>query len=118
GYWRFTPGQRRGLGVTAAEPFYALRTEPRRNAVVVGPRESLAAATVTVAGRLYVTVERCTAKLRARSEPVPARVRPTPRGFRLELDRPVHGVARGQTAVLYDEGAVVGAGTIRSIGAA
>ena len=24
GYWRFTPGQRRGLGVSAAEPLYAL----------------------------------------------------------------------------------------------
>ena len=30
GYWRFTPGQRRGLGVAAAEPLYALRTEPAR----------------------------------------------------------------------------------------
>ena len=26
GHWRFTPGQRRGLGVAAAEPLYALRT--------------------------------------------------------------------------------------------
>ena len=25
GYWRFTPGQRRGLGVAAAEPLYAIR---------------------------------------------------------------------------------------------
>ena len=33
-------------------------------------------------------------------------------GFRLELDQPAYGVAPGQAAVLYDEGAVVGAGTI------
>ena len=118
GYWRFTPGQRRGLRVTTGEPLYALRTEPRRNAVVVGPRAALAAATLTAAGRLHTGVERCTAKLRSRSDAVPARVSPTQRGFRLDLERPVHGVARGQTAVLYDDGAVVGAGTITSVGAA
>ena len=118
GFWRFTPGQRRGLGVAAGEPLYALRTEPRRNAVVVGPRASLAAAAVTAAGRLHVAVDLCSAKLRARSAAVPARVLPLRRGFRLELETPVHGVARGQTAVLYDGGAVVGAGTITSIGTA
>src|SRR5256885_877554 len=42
GFWRFTPGQRRGLGIGAAEPLYALRTEPSTNTVVVGPRKSLA----------------------------------------------------------------------------
>src|SRR5438105_4411846 len=40
GFWRFTPGQRRGLGVAASEPLYALRTDPRTNTVVVGPRRS------------------------------------------------------------------------------
>jgi len=38
GYWRFTAGQRRGLGVAAAEPLYAVRTEPATNTVIVGTR--------------------------------------------------------------------------------
>src|SRR3954451_11771870 len=42
GYWRFTPGQRKGLGVSAGEPLYALRSEPGTNAVVVGPQAALA----------------------------------------------------------------------------
>jgi tRNA U34 2-thiouridine synthase MnmA/TrmU len=54
-------------------------------------------------------------KLRARSPLAAARVEPTSRGFRLELDEPVHGVACGQTAVLYERDAVVGAGTIRAL---
>src|SRR4030088_618094 len=29
GYWRFTPGQRKGLGVAAGSPLYALRAEAR-----------------------------------------------------------------------------------------
>ncbi|HJQ74626.1 MAG TPA: tRNA methyl transferase PRC-barrel domain-containing protein, partial [Gaiellaceae bacterium] len=33
GYWRFTPGQRRGLGLAAPEPLYVLGTRPAANAV-------------------------------------------------------------------------------------
>ncbi|MFN2470145.1 MAG: tRNA 2-thiouridine(34) synthase MnmA [Gaiellaceae bacterium] len=118
GYWRFTPGQRRGLGVAAAEPLYALRTDPRRNAVIVGARDALAVAHVRAAGRLHEPVERAQVKLRARSPLTAARIEPAPGGFRLELDPPVYGVARGQTAVIYDGDAVVGAGEIRSVGLA
>jgi tRNA-specific 2-thiouridylase len=112
GFWRFTPGQRRGLGLAAPEPLYVLDTRPSTNAVVVGPRDSLARAVVTARGRLYGQVERVEAKLRYRSPAVSARVLPTLRGFRLELDEPAYGVAAGQAAVLYDEDAVVGYGRI------
>jgi tRNA-uridine 2-sulfurtransferase len=112
GFWRFTPGQRRGLGVAAAEPLYALRTEPRTNTVVVGPRESLARRDVSVRGRLFAPVERADAKLRYRSPAVPAEVEETASGFRLRLDEPVYGVAPGQAAVLYDGHVVVGSGLI------
>jgi tRNA-specific 2-thiouridylase len=113
GFWRFTPGQRRGLGLAAGEPLYALRSDPRTNTVVVGPRAALAITELEVDGTLHVPVERAEAKLRYRSPAVRARVTPTEGGFRLHLDQPAYGVAPGQAAVLYDEsGAVVGSGTI------
>jgi tRNA-specific 2-thiouridylase len=112
GFWRFTPGQRRGLGVSAAEPLFALRSDARTNTVVVGPRESLGRTVVDADGRLYLPVERAQVKLRYRSDPVGATVAETAPGFRLELDRPAYGVAPGQAAVLYDEDVVVGAGLI------
>jgi tRNA-uridine 2-sulfurtransferase len=113
GFWRFTPGQRRGLGVATGEPLYALQTQPRTNAVVVGPRESLARREVTARrGRLFVRVERVQAKLRYRSPAIPAAVEPAGRGFRLALDEPAYGVAIGQGAVLYENDAIVGAGLI------
>jgi tRNA-specific 2-thiouridylase len=112
GFWRFTPGQRRGLGIAAAEPLYVLGTRVSANAVVVGPRASLARTEVTARGRLYAEVERVEAKLRYRSPAVPARVEPTVGGFRLELDEPAYGVAAGQAAVLYDGETVVGYGLI------
>ena len=116
GFWRFTPGQRRGLGVAAGEPVFALRTEPRTNTVVIGPRESLARTRIAVrSGRLHVPVDRVEAKLRYRSPGAPAAVEPTARGFRLALDHPAYGVAPGQAAVLYDEDVVVGAGLISAV---
>ena len=112
GVWRFTPGQRKGLGVAAGEPLYALRSDAQTNTVVVGPRAALAVTTIDVRGRLHLPLERAEAKLRYRSPAVGARVSPVDGGFRLELDRPAYGVAPGQAAVLYADGAVVGAGTI------
>ena len=115
GFWRFTNGQRRGLGVAAGQPLYALEIRPPTNTVVVGRRESLARTKVRVgSGRLFVPVSRVEAKLRYRSPAAPARVEPAGRGFRLSLDRPVYGVAPGQAAVLYENDVVVGAGLIAS----
>ena len=113
GFWRFTPGQRKGLGLAAGEPLYALRSEPRSNTVVVGSRAALATREVTARGRLHVPVTRAEVKLRYRSPAVGARVTGAEGGgFRLRLDEPAYGVAPGQAAVLYDGDAVVGAGTI------
>jgi tRNA-specific 2-thiouridylase len=117
GHWRFTPGQRRGLRIAAGAPLYAVGSDPATNTVVVGPREALARRLVDVEGRVHCRVIRLEAKLRYRSPAVPARVRVTPTGFRLELEAPAYGVARGQTAVLYDGDVVVGSGTIVSAAA-
>ncbi|HEX9417055.1 MAG TPA: tRNA 2-thiouridine(34) synthase MnmA [Gaiellaceae bacterium] len=112
GHWRFTPGQRRGIGVSVGKPLHVLRTEPRTNTVVVGDHDALARTDVRARGQLFCLVERAEAKLRYRSPTVPSRVDPAEGGFRLALDSPAYGVAPGQAAVLYEDGAVVGAGII------
>jgi tRNA-uridine 2-sulfurtransferase len=117
GFWRFTAGQRKGLGVSAAKPLYVLDADAASNAVVVGPLESLARRRVGASGRLYVDVDRADAKLRYRSPAVAAAVSTRPGGFELDLDEPAYGIARGQSAVLYDGDAVVGCGTISSVDA-
>jgi len=112
GAWRFTPGQRRGIGVSAVRPLYVLETAAPAHAVVVGPREALARQRVRARGRLYADVVRADAKLRYRSPAVPARVLASDGGFELELDEPAYGVAPGQAAVLYEGDAVVGCGLV------
>jgi tRNA-specific 2-thiouridylase len=118
GHWRFTPGQRRGLGIATGEPAYVLRTIPEQNRVVVGRRSSLSCRSVVTRGVLFIPVSRAEVKLRYRSAAVPAAVAPFPGGFRLDLDRPAFAVARGQTAVLYEDDAVVGWGEIAAAPAA
>jgi tRNA-specific 2-thiouridylase len=117
GFWQFTPGQRRGLGVSASEPLYAIGTDAHTNTVVVGPRASHARTRVSARGRLFAPAGRVTAKLRYRSPAVPASVEATASGFRLRLDEPSFGVARGQAAVLYDGDVVVGSGLVTSAAA-
>jgi tRNA-specific 2-thiouridylase len=112
GFWRFTPGQRRGLGVSTGQPAYAVGSDPATNTVMVGPLSSLARREVSASGRLFASVTRGDAKLRYRSPAVAADVVATEEGFRLTLDEPAFGVATGQTAVLYEGEIVVGAGHI------
>jgi tRNA-uridine 2-sulfurtransferase len=112
GAWRYTPGQRKGLGVSAPHPLYVLRTDPVANTVVAGPREALGRRRIAAAGRLFVGVERADAKLRYRSPAIRAGVTPCRDGFELELDDAAYGVARGQAAVLYEDDAVVGCGLV------
>jgi tRNA-uridine 2-sulfurtransferase len=112
GHWRYTPGQRRGLAVSAGGPLYAIETDAATNTVVVGPRSALARTRLSAVGRLYAPVEHAKVKIRYRAAAVPTKVAPSRHGFTLELGEPVHGAAPGQTAVLYEDDVVVGAGTL------
>src|SRR4030088_2874616 len=91
GFWRFTPGQRKGIGVSASTPLYVLEADAASNAVIVGPHESLARRRVDASGKLYVDVARAAAKLRYRSPAVAASVSQRAGGFTLELDGPAYG---------------------------
>ena len=119
GHEHFTIGQRRGIGVASPEPLYVLSKDARTNRVTVGPRAALATGRVALRSawlhRPGSEVDRV--KLRYRSDPVPCRVEgPAGPGqhprLELSLDRPVHGVAPGQTACLLRGDLVLGWATI------
>jgi tRNA-specific 2-thiouridylase len=115
GYWRFTPGQRRGIGIaSSAGPLYVIGTRPKTNRVTVGPEQALARTGVNARGRLYAASRRVEVKFRYRSPALPAEVEARASGFRLRLDEPAFAVAPGQAAVLYDEDVVVGFGLVTS----
>jgi tRNA-uridine 2-sulfurtransferase len=107
GIWRFTVGQRRGLGLDHHERRFVVDLDAVRNTVVVGPRDALACrwadldAATWIQGRPPEGPVRV--QIRAHGATVPGRVVPTGEGVRLTLDVPVHGLAIGQAAVVYDE---------------
>jgi len=119
GQHRFTVGQRRGLGLSGAEPLYVLDKQAEGNRVVVGRRAELRTRHVSVRGlRLHRAGERVDrVKLRYRSRPLPASLTGElttghhPRAD-LALTDPVEGAAPGQLACLMDGDLVIGWGTI------
>ncbi|WP_309067978.1 tRNA 2-thiouridine(34) synthase MnmA [Microbacterium sp.] len=120
----FTVGQRKGLrlGVPAADgkPRFVLEVRPVSNTVVVGPREALAIGELagsrfTWAGAAPLDADTpfaCDVQVRAHADPVPATAVVRDGELVVVPREPLHGVAPGQTAVIYDGTRVIGQCTI------
>lgn len=120
----YTVGQRRGLalGVPSPDgrPRFVLEVKPSTRQLVVGPKEALAVTTIAgsrishagaphprLVDGLDVEVQ-----IRAHADPVPARARMVGDELVVEAAEPLHGVATGQSAVLYLGTRVLGQCTI------
>jgi tRNA-specific 2-thiouridylase len=115
GVYRYTIGQRRGLGVASPEPLFVVALRPETGQVVVGPAAAAEVTEVTVAGLVrHGTLPRQAAvQLRSSGGTVPVTIIEVGQdAVGLRLARPVQGVAPGQAAVIYEGEAVVAAGTI------
>ncbi len=114
----YTIGQRKGLGIAAAEPLFVLGKDAERNALVVGLREAL--------GIRQLSAERVNWINGAPSEPIPAQVKirykapavaavVTPGAgdcALVQFNEPIYGATPGQAAVFYDEATCLGGGII------
>ncbi len=117
GHWRYTIGQRRGLGVSSAEPLYVLERRAAANEVVVGGRSGLEVREVTlrhVVDRGLDDGSGLQVQLRYRSAAVAvaALERVAGGGLVVRLAEPFSGLAPGQAAVFYRDDVVVGGGIV------
>ena len=120
----FTVGQRKGLGLTSAEPLYVLAIEPERNAIVVGSdrdlqcRELLADDLNLVALPYLDEPLRCRARIRYRMQEALATIEPAPDEgegvVRVTFDEPQRAITPGQAVVFYEDDVVLGGATIAS----
>jgi tRNA-specific 2-thiouridylase len=111
----YTPGQRRGLGVSrGTEPLHVLRVEPAANTVVVGRLSRLGRRVVSLRDVVVrAPAARVGASFRVRAEPIPGVLEPDGRGGAVvRLERDAHQAAPGQVCVLYDGDLVVAAGVV------
>jgi tRNA-specific 2-thiouridylase len=120
GAFRYTVGQRRGLGVSTGQRSYVLDIDPTQNRVVVGPSELLARRGL-VAERVNWITGRPTGpfeadvRIRYKGAPALAVVDPVASASaQVEFRTPQRAVAPGQSVVFYSGDEVVGGGTIRS----
>ncbi|OXS27707.1 MAG: tRNA 2-thiouridine(34) synthase MnmA [Desulfovibrio sp. MES5] len=119
GLWRYTEGQRKGLGIAHSEPLYVLAKDGFANTLVVGPRALLGVARCTtgianVALPTQYWRREVLVRLRHRHRPAPASVRLDVEG-RLEIAfaEPQFPSAPGQVAAVYDAaGRVLAAGIV------
>jgi tRNA-specific 2-thiouridylase len=123
GHYRFTIGQRRGIGVAASERLYVLRVDAAQNRVVVGREGELQTREARIGAlRLFSGPARAPfragARVRHRAPEVPATVVPEEGGgARVLFDAPVKAVTPGQSCVLYDGDVVLGGGVLAEVAA-
>ena len=125
GLWRYTEGQRRGLGIAHSEPLYVLGKDLPRQALLVGGRSQLVMCgchTQTANFFLPPAAIRSLfdtpllVRLRYRQRPVPASVQLLPdNGLYIRLDdaqAPHFPSAPGQIAAVYDAAGYLLAGAV------
>jgi tRNA-uridine 2-sulfurtransferase len=120
-----TVGQRRGIGIAAAKPYFVLQLKPKENQLVVGSREEAEARSVrmhTVSMVSGAWPEGCfdaSAVVRYRGTPHKATIAPGPDGSgeMIATFTGVHGpvASPGQAIVLYQGDEVLGGGTISEV---
>lgn len=103
GYWNYTVGMRKGLGIGGGTPYYVVRLDAARNEVVVAPRSESVAYDLELCDTVGSVDKSLPVKVRSAGEP------------RLLKDG-IAGIAPGQSAVFYDGDAVVGGGIITQAG--
>jgi tRNA-specific 2-thiouridylase len=119
GVHRFTIGQRRGLGISFAEPLYVTEIRPETRQVVVGARSRLERPSFTASRLNWVSVPEPTGRLRARvkirsrHQESWAWLEPMDENrVQVEFDSPQAAVTPGQAAVFYEGDVVLGGGWI------
>jgi len=119
GIHQFTIGQRRGLGLSAAQPLYVTGIDVRTGTVRVGPRGATLAGGLRATRPNWLTDGPVPAdrqlhlKIRSRFAPTAVRVsESTSEGFVAWAEHGLPAVTPGQAAVLYDGERVVGGGWI------
>lgn len=119
GLMNYTIGQRKGLGIAAAEPLYVLAKDRARNALIVGFADELGSRELAtgmvhwLSGIAPAAPFDADVKIRYSAKKAPARVTPLPDGAaHVEFRDPARDITPGQAAVFYFDGEVLGGGII------
>ena len=120
GLFRYTIGQRKGLGIGSSMPYYVYAFDTAANVVFLGREEQLYTRILEaddvnlIVSDMLDKPMRVTAKVRYRQAEVLAEVEQIALDrVRVVFEHPQKAIAPGQAVVFYDGDYVVGGGTIR-----
>lgn len=120
GMIRYTLGQRRGLGISAADRLYVVGKDMENNRVILGSNEDLMADTVYAYNVNLISLDhiegelRCKAKIRYKhKEAAATAIQISDTEIKVVFDAPQRGITPGQSLVLYDGDVVIGGGVIK-----
>lgn len=119
GITHYTIGQRKGLGLAMGHPVFVAGIRPETNEVVIGEDEDIHTTVVYCDHVNYMAIpdlekpRRVTAKIRYAHQGAPCLLQKTENGrVKMTFDEPVRAATPGQAAVFYEDGWVLGGGTI------
>lgn len=117
GIYRYTIGQRKGLGLSSPEPLYVVKIDTLKNTIYVGSPEQAKVREIFVEGPNIIVppgadLFRASVKVRSMMEDRPATIEVFDDGMRVIFDEPQWAPAPGQSAVFYDGQTVIGGGII------
>ena len=122
GFWNFTIGQRKGLGVAYSEPLYVLSLNKDKNMVVVGTRQEVMNSSFIVNDLNWIAFESLSGpmevkvKIRSAQNASPAWIEPFENdSVKVTYNLPNDGITPGQSAVFYLEDLVLGGGVIKEV---
>ncbi len=106
GFWQYTIGQRKGIGLAAPEPLYVLEIDPKTNIVYVGYKNELEATTLVLNNiRWSYPIKdkefKALVKIRYNMKAVEAMIR-IEDDIKIQFLERVSGITPGQACVLYD----------------
>ncbi|MCM8775201.1 MAG: tRNA 2-thiouridine(34) synthase MnmA [Candidatus Omnitrophica bacterium] len=119
GYFHYTRGQRRGLGVPYRERLYVIGTDPKKNEVIVGTRPDVMSQSCIVGNvQWFLRPEpherlRIHVKIRSQHKKALAQVALVDaNSVHVIFDDPQEAITPGQAAVFYEGSRVLGGGWI------
>lgn len=119
GYPFYTIGQRKKLGIAVGKPIYVTRIEPETNRIYVGDEEDLYDIGLTAENVNMIAFERlekpvkALTKIRYNDEGAESSVRQiSDTEVKIIFDSPKKSITPGQSAVFYQDDAVIGGGVI------
>ena len=119
GYWRFTVGQRRGLGVAAGQPLYVLSIDPHSRRVVLGPNDRLLHQSLRASAMRWLRPPRpeeaVSARIRHRGALHSCEIDGTEDQVQIRFQAPPRAATPGQAVVLYAGEEVLGGGWIDEV---